>query len=220
MQPRRLNLRRTLLLLLVTAFATSARGQQPSKPSLTELEISDRARIKLQQLPYYGPFDIIGYTVQGTTVTLNGWVYQPTLKDDAAEAVKKVPGVTNVVNNVSVLPVSISDDKIRREVFRAIYSDDFLQKYGTPILGLGGGRWGRHFWGRGMTGFGRVGSGFGSFPGSEPIGNYAIHIVVKGGQVALYGTVNSEVDRAKAEADARSAFGVMGVDDELQIIKD
>jgi hypothetical protein len=141
-------------------------------------------------------------------------------KEDAAEAVRKVKGVTNVVNDIQVLPVSISDDKLRRELFRKIYSDDFLQKYGTPILGINAGRWGHHFWGGGMHGFGRAGSGFGNFPGSEPIGNYAIHIIVKGGQVALYGTVNNEADRTKAEMDAKGVFGVMGVDNELEVVKD
>ena len=140
-------------------------------------------------------------------------------------AVKKVPGVSRVVNNIEILPVSISDDGIRRAVFRAIYSDDFLQKYGTPILGMSAGRWGRNPWGRGLGGFG-FGRGFGglrgfaNFPGSEPIGNYAIHIVVKNGRVGLFGTVHSEADKIKAGMDARGVFGVMDVDNELQVVTD
>jgi hypothetical protein len=216
MRLRNLGARLSAFVLGVLA-AASTHAQQPP---LQQLEITDHVRIRLQQLPYYGPYDIIGFTVKGSTVTLNGWVYQAMNKDEAEAAVRRVQGVTNVVDDIQVLPVSISDDKIRREVFRAIYSDDFLQKYGTPIPGIDGARWGRRFWGRGLRGFGSQGSGFGNFPGSEPVGNYAIHIVVKGGQVGLYGTVNSEVDKTKAGMDVRGVFGVLGVDNQLQVVTD
>jgi hyperosmotically inducible protein len=210
-------LKSTVLILgLACAAASIALAQ---KPSLTELEVIDKLRIALQRLPYYGPFDLIGFSVQGNVVTLNGWAYQAINKDQAEDAAKKVPAVQKVVNNIQVLPVSVSDDQIRWAVFRKIYSDDFLQKYGTPILGIDGSRWGRHFWGRGIGGFGRAG-GFGNFPGSEPIGNYAIHIIVKGGQVALYGSVSNEADKTKAGMDARGVTGVFGVDNELQVVKD
>ncbi|MEP6993479.1 MAG: BON domain-containing protein [Acidobacteriota bacterium] len=201
-----------LLACEASAARTVALAQNPS---LTELEITDKLRIALQRMPYYGPFDLIGFSVKGGAVTLNGWVYQAFNKDDAEESAKKVPGVTQAVNNIQVLPVSISDDQIRRAVLRKIDSDDFLQKYGTPILGINGSRWGRHFWGRGVGP-----RGFGSFPGTEPIGNYAIHIIVKGGQVALYGAVNAEVDKVKAGTDARGVFGVLGVDNQLDVVKD
>jgi hypothetical protein len=214
MQPRKL-INPWLVLLLSCVASAVALAQQPQEPSLTELAIADKLRIALQRLPYYGPFDLIGFEVKGTVVTLNGWVYQAVNKDEAEEVAKKVPGVTQVINNIQALPVSIADDQIRWKVFRAIYSDDFLQKYGTPIFGIDGSRWGRHFWGG--RGFRR---GFGSFPGSEPIGNYAIHIIVKGGQVALYGTVNSDADKIKAGMDARNVFGVLGVDNQLQVVKD
>ena len=213
MQPRRLN--PWLVILLSCVASMVALAQPAQQPSLTELEIADKLRVALQRMPYYGPFDLIGFEVHGTEVTLNGWVYQAINKDEAEEAAKKTPGVTKVINNIQALPVSISDDQIRWKVFRAIYSDDFLQKYGTPIFGIDGSRWGRHFWGG--RSFRR---GFGAFPGSEPIGNYAIHIIVKGGQVALYGTVNSEADKIKAGMDARGVFGVLGVDNQLQVVKD
>jgi hypothetical protein len=211
-----------LLSLFLLALASVSAAQQPS-PSLSEMEISDKVRIALQRLPYYGPFDLIGFQVNGSTVTLTGWVYQPSNKDDAEETVKKIPGVTKVVNNIEVLPVSITDDQIRRAVFRAIYSDDFLQKYGTPILGMSAGRWGRNPWGRGIGGFGfgrGFGGGLGTFPGMEPIGNYAIHIVVKGGRVGLFGRVSNEADKARAGQVARGVFGVLDVDNEIQVVSE
>jgi hyperosmotically inducible periplasmic protein len=211
---------RVLPAILFIGSLAAAVFAQAQKPSLTELEINDHVRTAIQKLPYYGPYDIIGFSVSGTTVTLNGWVYQAVNKDEAAHFVSAVKGVTSVVNNIQVLPVSISDDKLRDQVFHKIYTDSFLDHYGTPIFGAGGPRGGRRSWGRGMNGFGLAGSGFGQFPGSEPVGNYAIHIIVKGGQVALYGKVDNDADKTKAGMDARGVFGVMGVENELQVLKD
>jgi len=86
-------------------------------------------------LPYYGVFDDLGFSVNGGTVTLMGQVTQPVLKDDAARAVKKIEGVTNVTNNIEVLPLSPNDDQIRRAVYRAIYGDPSLStRYGFRAL--------------------------------------------------------------------------------------
>lgn len=84
-------------------------------------------RHKLVTMPYYGIFDDIGFTVDGGMVTLVGEVTQPGfLKDNAEKAVKEVEGVTSVVNNIEILPLSANDDRIRRAVYRAVYGDPAL----------------------------------------------------------------------------------------------
>lgn len=94
---------------------------------LDENKMIQEIRHKLVTLPYYGIFDDIGFTVNGGTVTLVGEVTQPGfLKDNAEKAVKEVEGVTNVVNDIEVLPLSANDDRIRRAVYRAIYGDPVL----------------------------------------------------------------------------------------------
>jgi hyperosmotically inducible periplasmic protein len=100
-----------------------------------EGKIIKEVRHNLVMLPYYGVFDDLGFTVNGTTVTLVGSVTQPVLKDDAGRAAKKVEGVTNVVNNIEVLPLSPNDDRIRRAVYNAIYRDPVLStRYGFRAL--------------------------------------------------------------------------------------
>ncbi|MGB6386523.1 MAG: BON domain-containing protein [Terriglobales bacterium] len=85
---------------------------------------------ELVMLPYYGVFDNLAYKVDPDgTVTLLGQVARPTLKSDAGNVVKRIEGVTNVVNNVEVLPLSPSDDRIRRAVYRAIYTNSVLSPY-------------------------------------------------------------------------------------------
>ncbi len=85
---------------------------------------------ELVMLPYYGVFDNLAYKVDPDgTVTLLGQVARPTLKSDAGNVVKRIEGVTNVVNNIEVLPLSPNDDRIRRAVYRAIYSNSVLAPY-------------------------------------------------------------------------------------------
>lgn len=100
-----------------------------------ESRIVQEMRHQLVMLPYYGVFDDLGFTVNGGTVTLMGQVTQPVLKDDAGRVAKRVEGVTNVVNNIEVLPLSPNDDNIRRGAYRAIYGDPSLStRYGFRAL--------------------------------------------------------------------------------------
>jgi hyperosmotically inducible periplasmic protein len=96
--------------------------------------LSREVRHELVMLPYYGVFDNLAYRVDNGTVTLFGEVTQPTVKSDAEKAVKGIEGVTRVVNNIEVLPLSPMDDQIRRAVFREIYSANGLDKYGFQAV--------------------------------------------------------------------------------------
>jgi hyperosmotically inducible periplasmic protein len=86
-------------------------------------------RHELVMLPYYSVFDNLSYRVDGTRVTLFGQVARPTLKSDAENVVKKIEGVTGVTNEIEVLPLSNNDERLRRELFRAIYSKPGLERY-------------------------------------------------------------------------------------------
>jgi hyperosmotically inducible protein len=64
-----------------------------------------------------------------------GQVTRPTLKSDAENVTKRVEGVTRVVNNIEVLPLSSMDDQIRMATYRAIYGDSALStRYGFRAL--------------------------------------------------------------------------------------
>jgi hyperosmotically inducible periplasmic protein len=105
----------------------------PGSPD--ESRIAKEVRHQLVMLPYFGVFDDLGFNVNGSTVTLVGEVTRPTLKSDAGNVTKRVEGVTNVINNIEVLPLSPIDDQIRRAAFRAIYGDPSLStRYGFQAL--------------------------------------------------------------------------------------
>src|SRR5947209_3434607 len=68
-----------------------------------ESRVAQQVRHELLMLPYYSVFDDLAFRVEGSTVTLYGVVTNPTLKSDAGNVVKRVEGVTNVVNEIKVL---------------------------------------------------------------------------------------------------------------------
>jgi hyperosmotically inducible protein len=126
-------------LLVSSGIAAKDNDKQHIDPYVTgpadEVRMVQEVRHQLVMLPYYGIFDDLGFTVNGGTVTLVGEVTQPVLKENAGKVVKGVEGVTSVVNNIEVLPLSPNDDRIRRGVYRAIYGDPMLStRYGFQAL--------------------------------------------------------------------------------------
>jgi hyperosmotically inducible protein len=198
-----------LLICLVAAAVRPAVAAGTSDPK----DLVTQVRKELMRLPYYGAFDFLVFSVNGPTVTLGGEVYNASIKKDAEREVKRISGVENVVNNVEVLPVSSFDDDVRWAAFRAIYHDSSLSRY------LPGGGWAPR--GR-MWRFDRAFDPFGPstrFPGQEPVGNYPIHIVVKGGRITLEGVVDNQMDKNLAGIRAHGVSGAFSVDNELQIEK-
>src|SRR3954447_5689068 len=97
-------------------------------------DINREVRHELVMLPWFGIFDNLAYRVDGSTVTLFGQVTRPTLKSDAENVVKRIEGVTRVVNNIEVLPLSPFDNRIRIATYRAIYGYGPLQRYALGSL--------------------------------------------------------------------------------------
>jgi hyperosmotically inducible protein len=100
-----------------------------------ESRIAREVRHQLVTLPYYGVFDDLAFRVEGSKVTLLGSVVRPTLKSDAGNVVKRIEGVTEVDNQIKVLPLSPMDDRIRMAEYRAIYGDPSLAtRYGYRAI--------------------------------------------------------------------------------------
>ncbi|MGC1414892.1 MAG: BON domain-containing protein [Candidatus Acidiferrum sp.] len=108
-------------------------GAAQNEPK-TEKQLIREVHHVLVMLPYYSVFDNLAYRVEGDKVILEGQVVRPTLKSDAAAAVKSIEGVSTVVNNIEVLPLSPMDDQLRRAVYRAIYGDTVLSRYGYQAV--------------------------------------------------------------------------------------
>jgi hyperosmotically inducible periplasmic protein len=118
-----------LLSSVQVGMATSSNQATPSSGKQAKT-LQDEIRHSLLMLPYYGVFDELGFKVQGDTVTLVGEVSRPYLKDDAEYAVRKIKGISKVVNDIEILPLSPTDDSLRWMTFKAIYSRPGFEKYG------------------------------------------------------------------------------------------
>lgn len=111
---------------------TVIRGPESLSP------LAEKIRHELVMLPYYGIFADLAFHLDGSVVTLEGacpgdppW----DIKSDAANVVKKIPGVTKVINNIKVLPLSPMDWQIRRAEARAIYGYPTIgTRYGNQAL--------------------------------------------------------------------------------------
>jgi len=75
------------------------------------------------------PFNAISVNVQNGVVTLGGTAYGPVDADSAVAVAENTKGVKDVINNISVDPVSPMDDRIRRAVYRAVYGFPSLNRY-------------------------------------------------------------------------------------------
>ena len=117
------------LIAVRTAVAANRAAQPPQGNAAAESQIAKEVRHQLVLLPFYSVFDNLAFRVDGGKVTLLGQVVNPTLKDDAGRATKRVVGVTSVDNQIEVLPPSPLDNRLRRTLYRKIYSQPSLQKY-------------------------------------------------------------------------------------------
>jgi hyperosmotically inducible periplasmic protein len=114
---------------LVFAFAAIGVSAKETSAPATQQQIAKDVQHKLRMLPYYGVFDNLAYSINGSTVTLYGQVVRPTTKSDAAHSVSKINGVSRVINKIEVLPLSSFDDRIRAQTFRAIANTAGLHRY-------------------------------------------------------------------------------------------
>ena len=110
--------------------ASSNGGMQSTTgPQRMQDRVSREVFHELVTLPQLTIFDNLQYKVDGNKVTLLGQVRDAILKDSAEKRVKSIEGVESVNNQIEILPASGNDDRIRREVARALFNDERLFRY-------------------------------------------------------------------------------------------
>ncbi len=134
--------------ILATTFAVAEPRTPPEQKAAqnqvfqsgpeNETQLARQIRHNLLTLPYYSIFDDLSFNLNGSVVTLEGacppdppW----DIRSDAEAAVKRVKGVTQVINNIKLLPLSPMDWQVRRAEERAIYGDAQIgMRYGYQAL--------------------------------------------------------------------------------------
>ena len=113
-----------VMALALSLGAAATTSNQASGPLSQQgiANVQKQVRHELNMLPYVNVFDDMSFSVdENGVVTLIGQVTRPVLKSDAANAVKRIEGVSRVDNQIEVLPVSYFDDGLRVRLYRAIY---------------------------------------------------------------------------------------------------
>jgi hyperosmotically inducible periplasmic protein len=100
-------------------------------PNVPDAQLEQKLATKLRyvRVGYDNMFDYFALGVKDGVVTVEGQDRTGIGRNDALAEIATMPGVKDVIDNVSVAPVSNFDDAIRLRAARAIYRDSVLSKY-------------------------------------------------------------------------------------------
>jgi len=114
----------------LSALLTAALASPAFAGDRKNLEVFNDVSKTVQRYSFFTIFDSVHASVVDGVVTLDGKVTMPYKASDIAKRVANVEGVTEVVNHLEVLPVSLFDNQLRTRIARAIYSNSSLSTYG------------------------------------------------------------------------------------------
>jgi osmotically-inducible protein OsmY len=100
-------------------------------PNVPDEQLEQKLAKKLTyvRVGYDSTFDYFALGVKDGVVTVEGQDRTGIGRDEALADIANMPGVKDVIDNVSLEPVSLYDDGLRLRALRAIYRDPVLSKY-------------------------------------------------------------------------------------------
>ena len=108
-------------------------------PNVPDVQLEQKLATKLRYVRsgYDSTFDYFALGVKDGVVTVEGADRTGVGRDEALADIANMPGVKDVVSDISLEPVSSFDDGLRIRAARAIYRDSVLRRYaldpGRPI---------------------------------------------------------------------------------------
>ena len=114
---------------MVVVLAASAPAWAASDRK--DLQVAHDVSRQVLTYPQFSIFDSVHMQVDNGIVTLTGKVTMPYKKNDIEKRVARIDGVHQVVNKITVLPVSSFDDELRFRIARAIYGNSSFWNYGS-----------------------------------------------------------------------------------------
>ncbi|MFZ0860390.1 MAG: BON domain-containing protein [Candidatus Sulfotelmatobacter sp.] len=100
----------------------------PNVPD-AQLELKLAKKLRYVRVGYDNTFDYFALGVKDGVVTVEGQDRTGLGREEALADIATMPGVKDVIDNVSLEPVSQFDDGLRLRAMRVIYSDSVLSKY-------------------------------------------------------------------------------------------
>jgi osmotically-inducible protein OsmY len=100
-------------------------------PAVPDAQLEQKLARKLRyvRVGYDNTFDYFALGVKDGVVTVEGADRTGVGRDEALADIANMPGVKDVVSNISIEPVSFFDDGLRLRAARVIYHDSVLSKY-------------------------------------------------------------------------------------------
>lgn len=124
--------KRILKVLTVVLFLGAGVAQAQSDERKDFQVFQDVAQ-QVNRYVNFTVFDTVNAAIDNGVVTLTGKVTMPYKVDDLTRRVSRVSGVSRVVNQIEVLPVSRFDDELRLRIARAIYGNPSFWHYASMV---------------------------------------------------------------------------------------
>jgi len=100
-------------------------------PNVPDAQLEQKLATKLRfvRVGFDNTFDYFALGVKDGVVTVEGQDRTGVGRDEAFADIANMPGVKDVIDNISIAPVSQFDDGLRLRAMQAIYRDNVLSKY-------------------------------------------------------------------------------------------
>ena len=118
--------------VVATVIVTLAMSA-PSWAAPGDFQIFQDVSKQVLRYPQFTIFDNVNAQVVEGVVTLTGKVTMPYKRTDIERRAAAVAGVTQVNNEITVLPVSQFDDELRFRISRALYGNSNFWRYGSMV---------------------------------------------------------------------------------------
>ena len=104
----------------------------PARAAGDNFQLFKDVQKQVLQYPHFTIFDSVNAQFDDNgVVTLTGKVTMPYKRNDLEKRVARLDGVTQVQNQIEVLPVSQFDDELRLRIARAIYGNSNFWSYAS-----------------------------------------------------------------------------------------
>jgi hypothetical protein len=113
----------TIASVALTLILTASLLQANPSTNTRGMDVTQQIHHEIVTLPYVGIWDWIDADLRADgTVVLRGDVTTPLTKSELESRVRHIESVTNVIDDIRVLPLSPFDNQIRAGVYRSLFN--------------------------------------------------------------------------------------------------
>ncbi len=123
----------SLRIALLTCALLSSTSLASATPQKNDEMLANEIAKQVRNYVFYTIYDDVQGSVHDGVVTLSGKVTMPYKASEIGKLVARVPGVGELDNKISTLPVSTFDDELRVAIASHIYRDPLFWNYAIQV---------------------------------------------------------------------------------------